>query len=305
VAGSLCALFLALPSPAVAAESIGQAGGGATCALGFPYVQRQGSVSYSPTAAGVITSWSTEGGVAPNQRVSLYVLRPVPGSPDAFTAVASDGPVTLRTPNAVNTLMGRHIPIAAGDRISLFAQSSPNCAASTGSSSDVIGLPGDSGNPPFGQPIAYDDTVSNFLVNIAAVVEPDADADLAGDETQDNCLGAPGPSLYGCPAGFKVGKPRRRGKRRVLISALVPGAGQVEAVPVKPDGRDYSQKPPFFGRTTFTRKRTRHRVVLNLSLRDYMFARAERKGRVRIRVRVAYDPFNSPKEKIVSFILRG
>jgi hypothetical protein len=46
--------------------------------------------------------------------------------------------------------------------------------------------------------VTFSDQLGQELVNIAAVVEPDADGDGFGDETQDKCIGVGGPD-NGCP----------------------------------------------------------------------------------------------------------
>ena len=79
-----------------------------------------------------------------------------------------------------------------------------------------------------GTTATFNPPVANVQIDVAANLEPDADADGFGDETQDRCLGVPGP-MDGCPSNlFSFGKQKRNTKRgTVLLTVSVPGPGEL------------------------------------------------------------------------------
>src|SRR5215217_7416941 len=120
-------------SSAGAAEVIGQTGTiGSSCTDDEAYVQKAlaSGPGYSPSAPGVITSWSAAGDPDPSQTIVLMVLRQ--NSATQFTAVGSDVVRTL-IPNALNTFTGLHLPIEPNQRIAVYlpAGSSASCVFET------------------------------------------------------------------------------------------------------------------------------------------------------------------------------
>jgi hypothetical protein len=83
------------------------------------------------------------------------------------------------------------IPIQAGDRLGLFGNSGAIgtlfCAENpeTENPGNTMGII--PGNPTTGGTATIAETESEALVPVAAVIEPDADNDGFGDETQDKC----------------------------------------------------------------------------------------------------------------------
>jgi hypothetical protein len=68
------------------------------------------------------------------------------------------------------------------------------------------------GDPSLNSSVAFAPPASNVRVNLAAIVEPDADHDTFGDETQDKCVGVAGP-LDGCPAPTNTTKKKCKKKK--------------------------------------------------------------------------------------------
>jgi hypothetical protein len=206
VAGLIVVGVLALPSAASAAQTIGQVGdvSGKTCTDDEAYLQKSitAGASYSPSTYGVITSWSAMSKDGAGQTVKLLVFRD-DGS-NQFSAVARDS--VDRTLSSVddtlNTFTGTRIPIEANQRIGIYqpAGSTEACEFNGGNAGDQAGYsdPFDVGEPPLNVPFDYSGTDSPNRVNVLAVVEPDVDRDVFGDETQDRCVGKPGP-VDGCP----------------------------------------------------------------------------------------------------------
>jgi hypothetical protein len=81
---------------------------------------------------------------------------------------------------------------------------------------------------PPGTTATFNPPVANVQVDVAASLEPDVDGDGFGDETQDRCLGVPGP-MDGCPSNLfafrKLKRDRDRGTATLIIN--VPGPGEL------------------------------------------------------------------------------
>jgi hypothetical protein len=128
---------------------------------------------------GVVTRWAVRSMSGP---IQLRVLRPAPGN--AFHDVGSSGQVTAVGPG-VQTFSTR-IAIRAGDYVGVDALAGAFLAyrAAPG------GMIGDyyPGRLPDGatSPLT-NGTVADYEVLLSVDVEPDADGDGFGDETQDGC----------------------------------------------------------------------------------------------------------------------
>lgn len=180
------AIGMALPASASAAQTIGQASPADGCTGGEAYTQGPLLAStYSPTAPGVITSWSSFAGATPNTQMVLLVLRPTAAGPTHFMATQKDQARTLTQANALNTFTGLHLPIAPHDQLGLFLPSgSADCFILE---PPDVGLFFTGGDPPLGVDVDFTGDNSDRRLNASAVVEPDADRDGFGDETQDRC----------------------------------------------------------------------------------------------------------------------
>jgi hypothetical protein len=206
-----CAALLAFAAPAHASTQIGivATSDPDNCTPNTEFMQNTVGTggptpSYDVPFAGVITSWSTKPGSGTGTGARLKVYRPT-ADPSTWTVVGESAAKIL-TPDTVNTAATR-IPVQAADRIAI------RTASGNGGPCDFpypVGLgPGYAifvfqsmtvgFDPPAGSNVTFTDDGLEELVNIAAVVEPDADGDGFGDETQDQCPGVAGPNS-GCPA---------------------------------------------------------------------------------------------------------
>ncbi|MEA2399244.1 MAG: hypothetical protein QOK25_2800 [Thermoleophilaceae bacterium] len=176
-------------APAGAATTVGQIGTPTgACGVGT-YVQAgtaPGSADYT-LPDGVITSWMIHSNSA-SGRIKLKVLRRG-GSPSSFTVISSDGP---RNPfnNAIRTYPAR-VPVHSGDLLGMSVISGTfGCQFPTGSGQDVV-RNGATADPAPGSTVSLSGTTASRRVDIAANVEPDADRDGFGDQTQDGCPSDP------------------------------------------------------------------------------------------------------------------
>ncbi len=195
-------------------------------ALQLPDVGHGGTI----TTAGVVTEWRSAGrSAAPTPGVALLVLR-WSGEGNFYSLV--DGSPQETLPEGSVGAFATRITVAEGDTIGLDARGvGVPCYGSAASGRVGIGpysqefLP----KPPFNVQYAFGGvTVSPARVNLSVRIEPDADGDGYGDETQDLCpsdpttAGAcPGAPVGGDPPG---GAPPQPSTPVVPITAPAPGA---------------------------------------------------------------------------------
>jgi hypothetical protein len=111
--------------------------------------------------------------------------------------VVGESPVKTPTAGALNTYTDIRVPVEAGDVIGAFYVGPNDCTRA------VLATDGYRAHTFMGDVAAGTTSTAFGLINnrqldIAATVEPDADNDGFGDETQDGCVGQPG-SEGGCP----------------------------------------------------------------------------------------------------------
>jgi hypothetical protein len=189
VASVSAALVLALPASASAATEIGATFDPGTSSCGNFLLQSVSPAgdSYAVPSAGVITSWSYQASTETG-RLKLKVAEPEGGN--VFTIVGESA-VESAEANTLNTFQTR-IPVDALDVIGLTPVTAGlpcvrGMAAGYSYSAFVMAP-----DLPPGQAGTFNPPVAGIQIDIAAVVEPDADGDGFGDETQDRCPGASG-----------------------------------------------------------------------------------------------------------------
>jgi len=111
-------------------------------------------------------------------------------SPAATVTVrASSDPLAIAGTGTPESFAVR-IPIAAGQGIAMFSSESFDCDYSTSDSNDQVLFNGDP-EPGVGTSVSAQDGGTSARVPLEATIEPDADGDGFGDETQDACPGDP------------------------------------------------------------------------------------------------------------------
>jgi hypothetical protein len=189
---AVVAAGLVFPGPAAAVVTVGSlavptmlGANGYSIVQGATAANTQG---YAIPSAGVVTSWSYQNDAGAGRSLKLRIYAAIDNT--HFRIDGASPPLSV-TPNAITTAYVR-IPVPAGDLLGLRTISgSPNTAYSTSSSSDQIR--GDTiPDQAVGQTDTYVGAGSNFRVDVLATVEPDADGDGFGDESQDRCPGVGG-----------------------------------------------------------------------------------------------------------------
>jgi hypothetical protein len=133
----------------------------------------------SVPAAGVLTKWRVNV-VFPTSELHplrLKVFRPLGGN--GFAVIAESG--TAVAGGGINVFDTR-IPVAAGDRFGTEGDVL-YCETDT-APGDVLGR---TGFAEVGTSVDFDNSSENQLVAVTGIVEPDADHDGYGDESQDLC----------------------------------------------------------------------------------------------------------------------
>lgn len=227
-----------------------------------------------PAGGGVITSWTST--ITGTGTVRLRVFDPSSTTAEV-TPVAQSDAIDLATAQP-----GPHptrIPVKGGEPIgfALNTTNSHGCIAPGGSNGNVITI-GPYG--AIGQPQATSGPMATTLINMAATVEPDADGDGYGDETQDSCPTDP-TAHENCSAAFTVGKTKRNTKKgTATISIGVPGAGVLKLTGkyVAPT----TKAPAAAGE-----------VTLNVKPRGNAKRQLKRNGKANVRVLISYTAANS------------
>jgi hypothetical protein len=151
----------------------------------FQAAAPQSGLPMTSPFAGVITSWGLNAGsaLAPgaSNPVKLKVLRSDPTNKTAQVVGESFG-----TAVAGSNKFDARIPVQAGDRVALASDSTPILACAESLPGDALGLI--EGDPAIGSTVPYGESSEvSGQIPLFATVEPDADGDGYGDETQDQC----------------------------------------------------------------------------------------------------------------------
>jgi hypothetical protein len=188
IAGLAAGLALVAAPAAMASTEVGstcqanellEVSGGATV---FSVAKVSGdSLPLTVPSAGVVTQWKVNLIPAPVSIPQVFeVLRPT-GAPKQFQVVGeTSGSVT----GGQNTFPAR-LSVQPGDRFGLGGGEGPLVCKETGFAGDVIGAW--LGVPPVGSTNTILEEGSGYQAPVSATIEPDADGDGFGDETQDKC----------------------------------------------------------------------------------------------------------------------
>lgn len=134
--------------------------------------------------SGVVTQWSVNsGGVSPTTE-KLQIFRPTLNA-NEYTVVGESAEATMASGLSSHPTQ---IPIRAGDHLGIAAGSATGWVlyCSGQHPGDSLGTLGGSANLPLGSTRAFA-PAPTFQVGVTATIEPDADGDGYGDETQDKC----------------------------------------------------------------------------------------------------------------------
>lgn len=175
------------------------------------------------TASGVITAWATRqvNGSASAQPFTLRVVRVANPTTRTFTGIAT-GTTTSVPPGTATTYFPARLPIAAGDQIGIDHPAVVHSCA-TGAAMQAR----------FNPPLADGQTRGVTALaggacepQVQAVVEPDADGDGYGDETQDQCPAQPLAQASPCTPALPQAPPASPPADTVAPDARLATAGK-------------------------------------------------------------------------------
>jgi hypothetical protein len=183
-------LFLTAAPSAWAATEVGSNCGATGGAGGYTLLTLEkgagNPLSLTAPSSGVITSWKVNNALpVGGYSERLKVFRPT-GAPNEFQAVGESDRGTVVTGQNV---YASRVPIQAGDRIGATALAEQEAVfyCEGGASASLGAFMGD---VPTGTSQTFAPTAPGLELALAAVIEPDADGDGYGDETQDKCPGS-------------------------------------------------------------------------------------------------------------------
>jgi hypothetical protein len=295
-------LVLARAAPASAAQVIGQNGPVNGCGTDQAYTmtaaEAPGSTSYSPSSYGVITSWTGMADATGGGTLRLLIMKPDPGTgPNNFIVVHKDQVRTLTQASALNTFTGIRIPIEAAERLGLYVPPTQpftgDCDFGSGVIGNSIRWPNAGGDPPENTSIDFPNSFDANL-NASAVVEPDTDRDVFGDETQDKCLGTPG-QFNGCPNTVAIGKVKQKGtKPKIKVSVTVPGPGTLRAGSPNDPALAAAAAIRLKAVTQAFTATTAQQVTLTLKLTKSAKRKLADKGKLKVKIKLSYTPTGGP-----------
>jgi hypothetical protein len=197
-------VVLAVPSGASAAVTLGETFVPSGCSE-QTYIQTAsppGGPSYEVPFDGVITQWSYRSDSSPPETVQLKAAFHQGGT--TFQIVAESTPENIAA-STLNTYQSR-ISVPAGADLGEFIGA--DCSRADDNYSDYYA---DGNLSPGTTSSAF--TLENFQQDISAVLEPDADRDGYGDDTQDLCptnAATQGPCPVSAPAKKKCKKKKKK-----------------------------------------------------------------------------------------------
>jgi hypothetical protein len=294
IGGLGCAVALAavlIPSSADGAITLGQTfvPNTSSCFANTTSLQTQtpGGEYRAPTA-GVITGWSYQPGATIPQ-LKFKVGRTVPGSDLNMTTnlmVVAESGVISPVPGMLNSYPAR-IPVQSGDFIGLYFVTQGDCIRFPGSAAYVRHWTFSDVSP--GTTASFDIN-PNAQMDVSAVLEPDADGDGFGDESQDRCPAGPGP-IDGCPPNtFSFGKVKRNkqtGTATLTVDVSGPGTLLMTGkglVKQRPGGTDRAAQVA--ARTVSAAGK----VKLRVKSKGKKKRKLNRTGNVKVRAKVTYTP---------------
>jgi len=132
----------------------------------------------SAPSAGIITKWTVSSAVPTVTTLTLKVLRP-----NAANTVQTLAEATQAI-GAGQNISDARIPVQAGDRLALFGEKMA-ALCQTAEKNLIGGFPGGGGG--IGSTNPFVEVPAEARIPVSATLEPDADNDGYGDETQDKC----------------------------------------------------------------------------------------------------------------------
>ncbi len=199
---SILVVLFAVPASAAASTTLGQllppyAAGSCGGSGVVQTAVEPGTNSYAvPAGGGVITSWQTQTGLN-SGTMKLKVFRPT-GNAGEYFIVGEEGPHNIAANTSPTFSSGVRIPVQAGDLLGMVGVG-VNCTSYQPGKSGYHLSAYDIGvDPAVGTTATVFSGGTQDAIEMQATVEPDADHDGYGDETQDQCPANPKAQVPPC-----------------------------------------------------------------------------------------------------------
>ena len=213
--GIAVAALLCAAASAQASYTIGQTTGATdNCGSDQVFVQKSvnAAPSYTASSSGVVVSWSYKAG-ASNPNITFKVYRATTAVDKFFVRSASaernpGAGANQVHPNQLNTFAeSPGLRIEAGDVLGLTgrAGTAMGCIV-TASNNDRVRVKSLPDPAPGAESTGFNGENPKTKLDVSAVVEPDADGDLFGDETQDTCPTDATVHAAPCPVDVQIVK---------------------------------------------------------------------------------------------------
>jgi hypothetical protein len=293
------------PASASAATTVGQVGDPTGTNCGAPQTVTNQTVPTGaeyrvPAGGGVITSWRhISSAQSVNTVAKLKILSEGPDATIRNYTTLAETPWQFITPSALNEFATR-VPVHGGELVGLTVN---NIGASTMAPCQFGTTPGTSmtvryatSDPAPGSTAQY--YPRGGYADIAATLEPDADADGYGDETQDECPAnpaahdncAPLPPAQTPDSNFQVGLLSRLPAGWALLTLEVPGAGAVSVKSAARVPRAAAKRKRITVATAHANPTKAETVVLVLKPRKKPRRQLARRHRLRATLAITFTP---------------
>jgi hypothetical protein len=285
---------LASAGSAQASVTLGQAFFNSFACGGAGYTLVQDAVASDPTytvraGGGVLTSWSSSANGDATTTLRLKVYRRT-ADPSVFTTTGESAVSPVLVAGDLNTFPTR-VPVQADDilGLSVLTGISPACVFNSAGAGNQVRQ--GNGDPSVNTGEILGSPGSGLRVNVSAVLEPDADHDGYGDDTQDGCP-QQSDTQAACSTSFTVAA--APGKKSVSLTVNVPGAGTVSAGDVNDKAllmaRASKKKKKFKQVRTTRAEFTPGNVSLTVPLSGAGKSLLARKSRLKGQIKVIYSP---------------
>jgi len=220
-------LISAAISAALAISLLGAAGASAATEFGdnctgteptgapitvFEISSASNPLSTAAPVAGVITKMKVNlVSAAPSFPVSLKVLRQI--GPNTVQII---GEANGNIAGGASSIDAR-IPVQAGDRLGFFSPSSFGLVVCEGAGDSIVGVY--EGGGSVGGTATFGSGTAPFRVPLFAAIEPDADGDGFGDETQDLCPQSAAFQTPCPPVALSTSTQVKKGSVTVLVTS--------------------------------------------------------------------------------------
>lgn len=291
---------LSLSDPAGAAVEFGkECEAGSSSGITTVYAS-SGPMSRLPAGSsqsGVITRLRvTLPGGQPDQPFDIKTVRPAAGPANTFTTVSSTPVIAGSGTRTTNV----RVPVLAGDRLGVSNANAVGLFCSTTDAADVLVTA--PGNSAVGTTTTYTVAGTQLAVPVVAVVEPDADKDGYGDETQDLCPQSAA-TQAACPV-VAIDATAKASGRRITVTVT---ADRPTTVTVGGTARKRPRTFALSGGPTAVAPGTLGTVVVALpkKLRNVLEALPRTKKVRVVLVLSATNPAGAPTTERVELKLRG